>query len=96
MVAAVAAGGNVRPCGYGGVMNTPPAAEPSYEDALDALIAIAGSDGSWNTSKYAQDILNGTYEENASRYELDPYMVAIALETIASRLNPVPDTVSHD
>ena len=48
-----------------------------------ALKAIAGSDGSWNVARYARDVLDGDEQDD---YSLDPYAVAIALETLADQL----------
>ena len=48
-----------------------------------ALVAIAGSDGSWDVARYAQDVLDDNEQDD---YSLNPYAVAIALETLADRL----------
>ena len=63
------------------------ASQATRDSFRDALGAIANSDGSWNVAAYAQDVIDGTYDEaTAKDYSLDPGMVAVALGQLAREI----------
>lgn len=59
------------------------AIEDRCEQYRVALVAIGNCDGSWDVARYARDVLADDEQDD---YSLNPYAVAVALETLADTL----------